>query len=208
MSLANEGFDVLRFDYFGTGDSSGDTEAGEADEWVRNTQTASRELAELARLADLSLVGMRLGALLACYACSESLTVRDLVLWDPVVDGAGYIRELEQTHDRRTQQWLHPRTDGAAQELVGFPFPRALRESLVAKKLSAIQPRAARITCVLPEVEGRADRDELANLWPSRATPVEVRETTEPGQLGDHVNREAILFADNASAAIVETLRS
>jgi hypothetical protein len=42
----------------------------------------------------VSIVGLRLGAALAAEAVSTGLKVKNLVLWDPVVKGLEYIREM------------------------------------------------------------------------------------------------------------------
>jgi len=48
--LANEGFDVLRFDYFGTGDSAGHSKDATIEIWHENIKTAANELLELSGL--------------------------------------------------------------------------------------------------------------------------------------------------------------
>ena len=42
--LARHGFPVMRFDYFGTGDSAGETEEGRPRLWVEDVGAAAREL--------------------------------------------------------------------------------------------------------------------------------------------------------------------
>ncbi|HYC51572.1 MAG TPA: alpha/beta hydrolase [Gemmatimonadaceae bacterium] len=91
--LSEAGWHVLRFDYFGTGDSAGDSRAGHADHWVRDVQAAMEELEALADVREFALVGMRLGAVMAARA-SRYRTVRQLVLWDPVTDGRSYLAEM------------------------------------------------------------------------------------------------------------------
>src|SRR5262249_18266394 len=85
--LSRSGLHVLRFDYFGTGDSSGGMGTGSPEEWVADIRTAAAELSDLCGMPALSIVGFRLGAALAARAVSEGLAVQDLVLWDPVVVG-------------------------------------------------------------------------------------------------------------------------
>jgi pimeloyl-ACP methyl ester carboxylesterase len=91
--LAEAGWHVLRFDYFGTGDSAGDSRAGTADHWVRDVQCAIDELEALADVRDIALVGMRLGAVMAARAAKHR-AVRQLVLWDPITDGHAYLASV------------------------------------------------------------------------------------------------------------------
>src|SRR5918992_3821916 len=60
--LAKAGFPVLRFDYFGTGDSGGDSESGDVAQWTADVCTAIDELKDTAGVRSVSLVGLRVGA--------------------------------------------------------------------------------------------------------------------------------------------------
>ena len=79
--LAKRGHHVLRFDYFASGDSAGDAEDGTVEQWIVDIRTAVRELRDISGRDRPSIVGLRLGALLA--ACAEVSDAEDLVLWDP-----------------------------------------------------------------------------------------------------------------------------
>lgn len=97
------GFHVLRFDYSGTGDSWGDTTEGALDVWDRDVAGATEELFRVSGEESITLVGMRIGAVLAMRAAARVEADR-LVLWDPVIDGAAWIREidaLDAGEDRR-----------------------------------------------------------------------------------------------------------
>jgi pimeloyl-ACP methyl ester carboxylesterase len=83
--LAGVGFHVLRFDYFGTGDSYGDTNEGDIASWSKDIETAIDELRDMTAVAQVSLVGLRLGANLASQiAAKRSSEIAKLVLWDPL----------------------------------------------------------------------------------------------------------------------------
>ena len=78
-SLAREGFGVLRFDYGGTGDSSGDQMDVTLEQWDADMELAAAELKDMSGAAQISLVGLRFGAVLAArYAMRRP--VYDLVL--------------------------------------------------------------------------------------------------------------------------------
>jgi pimeloyl-ACP methyl ester carboxylesterase len=92
--LTNRGFQVLRFDYSGTGDSSGELEEVTPHDWLQDVHSAVQELREMAGVPRVSVLGVRLGALLAALACEQRDDVDRLVLWDPVESGRGYEEEL------------------------------------------------------------------------------------------------------------------
>lgn len=85
VRLAEAGFDVLRFDYSGTGDSWGDPLVDAT--WAQWTQDAADALEEIRGLAGVDrvhLVGLRHGCRVALTAAaSERSLVGRIVLWDP-----------------------------------------------------------------------------------------------------------------------------
>src|SRR5260370_14942555 len=92
--LAEAGFPVLRFDYYGCGDSSGHSEEGSISLWMEDISTALAELRTRAGLSKVYIVGLRLGGSLAAIAGTQSNDVEGLVLWDPVVNGKNHFQEM------------------------------------------------------------------------------------------------------------------
>src|SRR5690242_1202032 len=85
VRLSDSGFPVLRFDYFGCGDSSGSTEEGGIRQWLRDISSAISEARHRAGVAQVCLVGFRLGGALSMITAAERGDIDSLVLWDPVV---------------------------------------------------------------------------------------------------------------------------
>src|SRR5215475_4600730 len=84
--LVRAGFHVLRFDYFGTGDSYGDTGEGDLASWCEDIETAIEELKEITGATKVDLAGLRLGAnLSARVAAHRPKEIRKLILWEPLV---------------------------------------------------------------------------------------------------------------------------
>jgi uncharacterized protein len=84
--LVRAGFHVLRFDYFGTGDSYGDTGEGDLASWCEDIETAIEELKEITGAAKVDLAGLRLGAnLSARVAVHRPKEIGKLILWEPLV---------------------------------------------------------------------------------------------------------------------------
>jgi pimeloyl-ACP methyl ester carboxylesterase len=98
--LAASGLDVLRFDYFGAGDSGGETTDATLSGWRRDIATAMDELLDMSQAQSAALVGLRLGATLAAQtAPGLPSSIRQIVLWDPIRSGSDYFAELlERSH--------------------------------------------------------------------------------------------------------------
>ena len=164
--LANAGLHVLRFDYRGTGDSSGSIGAEQIDCWVEDINLAAREICEIAATQDLAVCGLRAGALLAALAISQGAThPRRLVLWDPVVRGKSYLEDLRSMHVRK----IGGRPDDS-DELLGMRYPGDLRGVLESLDLAALIARVRADEFALVTSAERADYTDLANAararWP------------------------------------------
>lgn len=202
--LAREGLHVLRFDWSCTGDSAGDTGQGSLHEWVADVGTAVRELRDIAGITAISLVGMRLGAALAAMACTPELRIRELVLWEPILDGQTYLRELAEVHETRRLQLLHPKAAFERDEVLGFRVRPDLRSALEAIDLRKAQPSSRRIDVAVSEdTEGfQKLRDALGGAGRT------VRYLHVPEQTAAQraAQREAALLSTGMLAAITETL--
>ena len=107
MALAERGQHVLRFDYRGTGDSSGELSEAMVSDWLEDIALAIREGREISGSSMVRLLGVRAGALLACAAARASGDVQRLVLWDPIPDGAGYLETLRRVQTLMLQRNIH-----------------------------------------------------------------------------------------------------
>lgn len=93
-TMSAEGFSVLRFDHFGTGDSGGNLD--DEDLLTLWTDQIVQGIDYLRALGcpEVSAVGMRLGAtILGASTSRNSLKLDSMVLWDPCVSGRAYLRE-------------------------------------------------------------------------------------------------------------------
>lgn len=164
--LNREGHHVLRFDYYGTGDSSGDGEDGSLVQWSRDVDAAVDELRDTASLEQVSLVGLRLGGLLAAHASTRRKDLDRVVLWDPIVDGAGYVREM-------LEQALPAGVGGGVGVLegtvgvTGYPLTERLREEIGAEDLTRLEGWSARETLLVVSGE-RPDYTALRDAWKAR----------------------------------------
>jgi len=126
-ALASQGFPVLRFDYFATGDSAGNDQESSVSRWQDDILTAATELKALSGLEQLSLIGLRLGGALATSVADGRLTLKKLILWDAVISGEQYIDELRSAHQQMLKELGRSQTDKhETEELLGFPFSNTL----------------------------------------------------------------------------------
>jgi len=136
-TLAGEGMAVLRFDYYGSGDSAGASADVDLDRCVADTMAAANELRRLSGTDHIVAFGARLGGSIAMMAAAR---LASLVVWDPVLDGSYYVMaqdalQAELGHD--PQRFTTPRmpTDVAGQWL-GFAVSDGLRGQLASLRLS------------------------------------------------------------------------
>ena len=203
-ALSRTGFHVFRFDYYGTGDSAGDSVEGRMSAWRSDVAQALEELADVSGAARLSAVGFRLGATLAA---TSPVRLERLVLWEPVVDGHRHIEELVASHVRRFAHCLHVpplRLDGPSPELLGLPFPRELRQDLEAVALPrgwACRTRKVDIVTAETGATGSRLQSEIA----ATSTDVAVMlHRTEPA--GSDDGSEPFLLSSVAQRKIAEIL--
>jgi len=136
LSLA--GYDVLRFDYFGTGDSLGYDSDACVERWENDILEASKYLQSISKQETISIVGLRFGASLAAQANVKFID--KLVLWEPIIDGNEYVDELFNKYLKTLGELNYIRkTEAKARkgELIGFGFSdnldRSIRETHLVK---------------------------------------------------------------------------
>jgi pimeloyl-ACP methyl ester carboxylesterase len=96
VRLSLSGCHTLRFDYFGTGDSAGECSETSLAGMESDVETAIESLKDIAGTRSVSLIGLRLGANVASrVALRHPSEVEALVLWDPIISGGQYVRDLQ-----------------------------------------------------------------------------------------------------------------
>jgi len=162
QQLASKGFETLRFDYSGTGDSADPAEGVTLERWIEDIRCAARELKELSGADRICLLGLRLGALLATRAIEEGLRADAIALWDVPDSGLHWIAELQQLdrqHYEKKNRYLPARLQLQALpgELLGCPWPDVLDW-----QVAGLMPSApASVSTVLQLRSQDAARSEL-----------------------------------------------
>lgn len=148
--LNSAGFHVLRFDYFGTGDSAGDMTQTDLAGWESDIGAAIDELKDTCGALRVALVGLRLGgALAARVAARRASDVDALVLWDPVVDGRAYVDEIMLTGKQKAQvlgrSTQRAADQGGGHEILGFALTERLADDFskidVAAQIGSVRAR-------------------------------------------------------------------
>ena len=206
VALARRGFHVLRFDYFGSGDSGGDTEEVTIGQCLVDLESAIEELKETACIAKVSLIGLRFGATLATLAAARRRDIDRLVLWDPALDGRAYIDELATLQ----HNWLQDRLGAIPPslgdvELIGFALTDAVRRELQATMLMPFPNVYAQSVAVMLS-ERKPSFDELVGELEQRHQSVTCTVVNEPSDWdrGDMVHQ--ILLPHAMVNAIVGTM--
>jgi uncharacterized protein len=204
--LAERGHPVLRFDYTGTGDSSGDLNAATFAGWRTDLRTAADELSELGGVQQISVVGMRLGASLAATVSAEGRRFRDLVLWDPIVNGSKAIAELRAIDEQRLAM-SHVKRSMPADELCGFSFPAHLRRELGRLDLLQLPELSAAKVSILTSAEDKS-AVALYERLAANGNDVSLRVVPDPEALEKRASLGESLLSRNMIDAVVERIAS
>jgi uncharacterized protein len=96
VRLSMSGWHTLRFDYFGTGDSAGECSETNLAGMESDVELAMESLRDIAGTRAVALIGLRVGANVASrVAIRFPNEVETLVLWDPIISGDQYVRNLQ-----------------------------------------------------------------------------------------------------------------
>ena len=144
--LARSGTPAMLFDYFGCGESLGESRDAELGRWQADIVDACSELKRRTGVRRVAAVGVRLGGLLLCRAATE-LDLAKLVLWDPVHDGAEHHRSLvrmQRAYNRSVAElrfWTLRQRESSATELCGTTYSAAALAELDALMLPPLLAR-------------------------------------------------------------------
>jgi len=162
------GFHVLRFDYFGCGDSAGADDQGRLARWLEDAAAALEELEALSGASRMALVGLRLGGSLAVELARRRQGIEQLALWDPVARGQVYLQELEAAHATflRENARRARAVESEPPQVLGYPLPPALRAEIEAVDLTGCASPPARHTLLLT-----TGSDQRTTVFPAGPPP-------------------------------------
>lgn len=91
--LCARGYDVVRFDYFGTGFSPGDDTDLRLPQAKEDLKQAIEYCHNLGA-ERITILGVRFGAYLGLLSRIENTHVNDVIAWEPIMDPKRYLKEL------------------------------------------------------------------------------------------------------------------
>jgi amino acid adenylation domain-containing protein len=150
IQLADHGFDVVRFDYRGTGNSTGACEACMEQSFKADTRAAATYLRQQTNADRLSVIGIRLGATIASLAAIED--VDQMILWDPVVHGRDFVNMLDRFHDltlRNQTRFVKVMKRRGRDQAYGHGLGPQKRQSLSAMQLPTNPTRLGKRSIIL-----------------------------------------------------------
>ena len=92
--LCSRGYFVMRFDFYGCGDSEGNFEELTFESQISDIQSISNQFIRDTGIGEISLFGVRLGASIAIQYAGIDKNINNLILWSPIVNGAEYAATL------------------------------------------------------------------------------------------------------------------
>lgn len=172
--LARQGTAVMRFDYFGTGESGGEDGDGEMKGWRLDLLRAHEELGRRSGAPRIGWLAARISAALAVQSARHAHGLQRLVMWDPVLDGAAYIEELRSAQVAALELGFYAggpsagklRAEGDRAEL-SEALGHSLSPELITQ-LRALRPGALQLPADLPAAIFAAEEDQTTREWCER----------------------------------------
>jgi uncharacterized protein len=156
--LTRLGFDVLRFDHYGSGDSDGLDADVRLTGWSTDIVTASQTLTAMTGRPVSCWAGSRLGASAAIGALAAPTAPSYVALWDPIIDGAAYLDSLRTLHlkalsasfNKRESDWGKQASPPGSRlnEAIGFAISAELHDAVLSLSSSTLRT-PARVNGVL-----------------------------------------------------------
>jgi pimeloyl-ACP methyl ester carboxylesterase len=142
---AAKGFDVLRFDYSGLGNSPDRTAEATLDMWVADIVEAAQELTALSGSRTKAVVAVRFSANLVS-ALTDHCTIERLVLWDPLLTGAQWLELLLEERDNLPSR-LREQVSGDNSQFSGHEVGEGFVDALRSREF--VPPTAGEVSAVL-----------------------------------------------------------
>ena len=139
IGLAQKGYDVLRFDYSGIGDSKGDIPQDMFNVWSAEIGVAMAEIRQLCGCKNITLFTTRFSASLGL---PWRPTAARYVCWDSIPDYMDYMRQLDATHSASLAEHRTMSSDEKNQHTEGDFLGTRWSRKAVSEMLAAFAARS------------------------------------------------------------------
>ena len=199
--LAKAGFNVLRFNYYAMGDSSGDTSDATIKQWLNDVELACKEIVDMSGEKNLSVIGFRFGAALALKT-AEKIKFNKILLWEPVLDEKTYLTTLKTMHKDMLSdgnRFYQPDLESTYSdiELLGHPFSKNLQSEIDQLAVGFANLKRAKSVHLI------SSEHEKSNLTKENEGKVQLHSFEDLGRWDDIGNIENMLIANTAVSEIV-----
>ena len=169
--FALAGIPALRFDYHGTGDSSGDNkDENRLNDWIWSIEQACNQLKSITNCNQVGLFGLRMGATFAAIA-AEKTEVDFLVLWAALENGRKYVREIRAIQMTGSSQ---ASSESDFIEAGGSVLWNDTVDAIERIKLLGVKPKAKRIL-IIPRDDFKSNQ-KLKTSWEEQGLSVHQSE--------------------------------
>lgn len=139
LRLSAAGYPAMRFDYPGTGDSSGSPrDPGWSDHWQESFSRALDTLLDSSGLDRAAVFGARFGGTLAAQLAVGRPEVDAMLLWGPFLSGREFLRSARAMHKLMGSNPAGRRpdnTESGDEEFLGYLLGRTARDRIEAARL-------------------------------------------------------------------------
>ena len=197
-SLSFAGFPVLRFDFHGTGDSSGSEEDPERVYfWLNDIELAIEKLRKLSGVGTFALAGLKLGATLAMAAAERRDDIESLILWSPYLSGKDYVMDVTRLH--KTHKMLGPDAfaidppsrDIEGEECLGFILSRSTINDLEKIDLLTVKKLTAKRVLIMGSGGTGTWQETLSNYLTKIGAKADILSSVESDKFLVMVNHQA-----------------
>ncbi|MEM6415104.1 MAG: alpha/beta fold hydrolase [Pseudomonadota bacterium] len=185
--LSKAGAPVMRFDYYGSGDSGGDGKALSLASMADDILEAHEELRDMSLATQVIWVGLRLGASGAAIAALQKPSgLGGLIAWEPILSGAHYLEVMRSSQVANIRFQLGDaaskafNTNAPLKEYLGFPISEHLVEELETFRFDQLTPKMRRLVWA-PASHFKSDDEKWPTVSEHFAHKVdEIPKTTDP----------------------------
>lgn len=207
--LAEKGYHVLRFDYHGVGDSSGDFPNSTISEWKEDIQLAADELRAISGNERVTVIGIRMGATLSLLS-SEKCNFNHIIMLDPILSGEFFLGTLKKLQDALlvNRLWFkHNRSNDDIQtnEYLGYQYGQSLIKELDQMNLTTLNiPDYQQISIV--HTSNNSDSTRLHSIPNSTSDAVNITYIDDMGDWDQTDQIATSLTATNVQNHLCEEL--